>query len=165
MENIPLLLENGANIYAFDPIGVEHVKKLYPEGANGNGSITYVDQIEDALIDANICFIFTEWGKIKLVKPATYKKFMKTPLVYDGRNIYSVEEMIEEGVEYYSIGRSPSLIARSFITDKLQGKRHVTVHNQNNGGNNGIRSIRYRHKLLSDGSSGLHRELLIKEAP
>lgn len=37
--------------------------------------------------------------------PDTYKKLMRTPLVYDGRNIYDVEEMKEAGVEYHSIGR------------------------------------------------------------
>jgi len=42
---------------------------------------------------------------VKEVKPEAYKKLMRTPLVYDGRNIYSVEEMKEAGIEYYSIGR------------------------------------------------------------
>ena len=60
---------------------------------------------EEALKDANICFIFTEWGEIKAVKPEEYKKLMKTPLVYDGRNIYDVNDMKNAGIEYYSIGR------------------------------------------------------------
>ena len=34
-----------------------------------------------------------------------YKELMKTPLVYDGRNLYNVKEMKDNGVEYYSIGR------------------------------------------------------------
>jgi UDPglucose 6-dehydrogenase len=54
---------------------------------------------------ANVCFIFTEWGEIEAVKPEEYKKLMRTPLVYDGRNIYGTQEMSEAGVEYYSIGR------------------------------------------------------------
>ena len=49
--------------------------------------------------------IFTEWDEIKNIKPAEYKKLMKTPLVYDGRNIYDLKEMKENGVKYYSIGR------------------------------------------------------------
>ena len=61
--------------------------------------------VEDALEGANVCFIFTEWGEVKAVKPEDYKKLMRTPLVYDGRNIYDVEEMKEAGVEYHSIGR------------------------------------------------------------
>ena len=65
----------------------------------------YVSSPQEALQNANICFIFTEWPEIKDIKEAEYKNLMKTPLVYDGRNIYSVEEMKNAGIEYYSIGR------------------------------------------------------------
>ena len=58
-----------------------------------------------ALDGAGVCFIFTEWDEIKQVKPEEYKKLMKIPLVYDGRNIYSPEAMRAAEVEYYSIGR------------------------------------------------------------
>lgn len=105
LENVPLLLEQGAEVYAFDPVGKVNFKKKYPEGKNGQGSIKYVDNPEEALKGANVCFIFTEWGEIKAVNPADFKKLMRTPLVYDGRNLYNVEEMKEAGVEYYSIGR------------------------------------------------------------
>lgn len=106
LENIPLLLEQGADIYAYDPVGMDNFKRKYPEGAaNGSGSITYVNGPEEALKGANVCFIFTEWGEIKAVKPAEYKAMMRTPLVYDGRNLYEVSTMKEAGVEYYSVGR------------------------------------------------------------
>lgn len=105
LENVPLLLEHGAEVYAYDPVGEENFKKRYPEGKNGQGTMKYVNNIEEALKDANVCFIFTEWGEIKAIKPQEYKKLMRSPLVYDGRNLYNVEEMKESGVEYYSIGR------------------------------------------------------------
>ncbi|WP_099190604.1 UDP-glucose dehydrogenase family protein [Tepidibacter mesophilus] len=105
LENVPLLLEAGAEIYAYDPAGKDNFRKVYPEGKIGQGSIKYVENAERALEGANICFIFTEWGEIKAVSPEDYKKLMKTPLVYDGRNLYNVEDMKAEGVEYYSIGR------------------------------------------------------------
>src|SRR5690606_17009760 len=107
LENVPLLLEQGAEIYAYDPVGAFNFAKIYPEGKNGNGSITYATNAEEALEDANVCFIFTEWGEVKAVTPETYKKLMRTPLVYDGRNIYRVEDMQEARIEYYSIGRKP----------------------------------------------------------
>ena len=106
LENVPLLLQGGANIYAFDPVGEENFKKRYPEGRIAQGSITYVSDPKEALIGANVCFIFTEWGEVKTLIPSDYKELMKTPLVYDGRNIYSVNEMQEVGIEYYSIGRT-----------------------------------------------------------
>ena len=100
IDNVELLLKNNANnIYAYDPVGEDNFKKKYPT------QIHYVSTPEEALKGANICFIFTEWNEIKAVKPETYKKLMKTPLVYDGRNIYDLKEMKDEGIEYYSIGR------------------------------------------------------------
>ncbi|BCD08151.1 TPA: UDP-glucose/GDP-mannose dehydrogenase family protein [Bacillus cereus] len=105
LENIPLLLEQGADIYAFDPVGANNFAKVYPEGKNKNGNITYVSNVEQALEGANVCFIFTEWGEVKELTPETYKKLMRTPLVYDGRNIYDVQAMQEATVEYHSIGR------------------------------------------------------------
>ena len=54
---------------------------------------------------ANICFVFTEWEEIRKIKPKAFKELMKTPLVYDGRNIFYPDEMKKNGVEYYSIGR------------------------------------------------------------
>lgn len=108
LENVPLLLEQGADIYAFDPVGAKNFAKVHPEGKKDKGSITYVSNIEHALDGANVCFIFTEWGEVKALSPETYNKLMRTPLVYDGRNIYRVEEMQEAGVEYHSIGRKPA---------------------------------------------------------
>lgn len=105
LENIPLLLEQGADIYAYDPVGKENFKIRYPQGEHMGGSISYTENPEDALDAADICFIFTEWPEIKRVEPKTYKKLMRVPLVYDGRNLYSPAGMKAAGVEYYSIGR------------------------------------------------------------
>lgn len=105
LENIPLLLEQGADIYAFDPVGADNFAKVHPEGRHGRGSITYVSNVTEAITDANVCFIFTEWGEVKEVTPNMYKTLMRTPLVYDGRNIYSVNAMEQAQVEYHSIGR------------------------------------------------------------
>lgn len=113
LENVPLLLDHGAEIYAYDPVGEENFKKKFPEGNIGQGSITYVKNPEEALKGANVCFVFTEWGEIKAVKPEDYKKLMRTPLVYDGRNIYDIKNMYEAGVEYYSIGRCENLSSKA----------------------------------------------------
>ncbi|CAH0315362.1 UDP-glucose 6-dehydrogenase YwqF [Peribacillus simplex] len=124
LDNVPLLLEQGADIFAFDPVGADNFKRIYPEGKNGNGSITYVQNVETALDGANACFIFTEWGEIKAILPEDYKKLMRTPLVYDGRNIYGIEDMENVGVEYYSIGRKTSSQKNSH-RDSIQA--HILV--------------------------------------
>ena len=105
IDNIRLLLQAGADIYAYDPKGVERAKQLFPEGKLEKGSMTYVDSVEKALDKANICFVFTEWPQIKQITPTEFKGKMHTPLVYDGRNLYEPEQMKAAGVEYYSIGR------------------------------------------------------------
>ena len=102
LENVPLLLERGARVYAYDPVGSDNFRHKFPESEY---EIKYVEKPEEALSGANVCFIFTEWDEIKAVKPEDYQKLMRTPLVYDGRNIYGIQEMRDAGVEYYSIGR------------------------------------------------------------
>ena len=123
LENVPLLLDHGADIYAYDPVGQENFKKKFAEGRNGAGSIKYVKNAEEALEEANVCFIFTEWGEIKAVKPETYRRLMRTPLVYDGRNIYDVGEMANAGVEYYSIGRPNVKIANTDAITEVAATR------------------------------------------
>lgn len=105
LDNVQLLLESGADIYAYDPVAADNFRKRYPEGSIEKGTIQYVASPEEALQDANICFIFTEWGEIKAVAPVVFKEKMRIPLVYDGRNLYDLKGMKEAGVEYYSIGR------------------------------------------------------------
>ena len=100
--NVGIMLDDGANIKAYDPIGIPNFSKIYPEESN---NIKYCKTIEDTLKDADICFIFTEWKEIKDLNPEIYKKYMKTPIVLDGRNCYNPETMEECGVEYNSIGR------------------------------------------------------------
>ena len=99
LENIEILLKEGANIYAYDPIGEENCKKIY------STEIKYVKTPKEALNKADICFIFTEWDEIKKIKPKEYKELMNSAIVYDGRNIYKVKEMLNQGIEYYSVGR------------------------------------------------------------
>lgn len=99
LDNIRALLKKGAKIYVYDPVAMENLKKKYPT------QIYYTQNPEEALCDADLCFIFTQWQEIKNIKPQIYKEKMKTPLVYDGRNLYDLEEMKKAGVEYYSIGR------------------------------------------------------------
>lgn len=105
LENVQLLLEHGAEVYAYDPVGRDNFKRRFPEGKFTQGTIKYVEKVEEALEAANVCFIFTEWSEIKAINPTIFKELMRTPLVYDGRNLYNVEEMKKVGVEYYSIGR------------------------------------------------------------
>jgi len=96
--NVPLLLEQGAELVCYDPVGADHFKKRYPD-------LTYTNTPEEALEGANACFIFTEWGEIRALSPEVFRGKMRTPLVFDGRNLFAPADMKDAGVEYYSIGR------------------------------------------------------------
>lgn len=98
--NIPIMLDDGAVVKAWDPVGVPNYKKKYPD------EIRYCDTLEETLTDADICFIFTEWQDVKNLKPEDFKKWMKKAIVLDGRNCYEPEAFIGSGVIYNSIGRN-----------------------------------------------------------
>ena len=70
---------------------------------DGN-QILYFDTPQQALADADICFIFTEWDEVKALQPADFMH-MKHPIILDGRNCFSVEKMKEYPLIYDSIGR------------------------------------------------------------
>ncbi len=97
--NIPILLEDGAKVKAWDPVGVANYKKYYPT------EIEYCKTIDKALEDADICFIFTEWPDIKNMDAALFEKKMKCPIVLDGRNCYSLDAFKDVHIIYDSIGR------------------------------------------------------------
>lgn len=97
--NIEYLLDRGANVFAFDPVGVENAKKLFGD------KIVYTNTAKEALENAELCFIMTEWDEVKALTPDDFKKLMLEPIVYDGRNCYNPSNMENRGVEYHSIGR------------------------------------------------------------
>lgn len=100
------LVKDGAKVVAYDPIAVENAKKVI-----GN-DIDYVTSVEEALQDADIAIIVTEWEEIKTLPLSVFVERMKTPVVFDGRNCYRLEDVEQYSMEYYSIGRRS--IVRAF---------------------------------------------------
>lgn len=98
--NVPFLLEDGAHVRIWDPVGIENFKKQIP-----NEKIQYCDTIEEAIKDADICFIFTEWEDIKKFAVGKYKQLMKRPIILDGRNCYALTTFEGTGITYGSVGR------------------------------------------------------------
>lgn len=97
--NIPIILEDGAMIKAWDPVGIENFKKVFPD------QLTYCETISDALMDTDICFIFTEWPEVRDLSPQDFLKFMRNPIVLDGRNCLPLDIFRQSDVIYESIGR------------------------------------------------------------
>lgn len=96
---INALIEKGFNIKAFDPVAMENVKK------NFKGKIVFVEDQYEAVKDADALFIATEWNEFKQIDLNRLKSLLKTPVIFDGRNIYEPLNMKKLGFKYYSVGR------------------------------------------------------------
>ena len=93
------LLEAGARVFAHDPAAMGEARRILGD------SIELVDVNYDALKDADALVIHTEWLPYRRPDFGRMRSLMAQPLVFDGRNLYSLESMAEAGFEYYSVGR------------------------------------------------------------
>lgn len=93
------LVEEGAHIKVFDPVGNEKAQPLLPS------TVHYYNNIQDAADQADALVILTEWNEFRSLMPKALKSWMKNPLVIDFRNIYNPQVMMSENIQYYSIGR------------------------------------------------------------
>lgn len=98
---LPILLEDGAIIQAYDVIGEKNYRRLYPE----NEQMHYCKAVDEAVTGADICLIFTEWPEIKDYDVSKFERLMKRPVVIDGRNCYALADMEKTATIYESIGR------------------------------------------------------------
>lgn len=102
--NIVNLLNSGANVKAYDPVGINNFKKIIKKiDMNNCYNLEFYESIDDAIKDTDAVMIMTEWPNIVNYDVAKYKKLMKVPRVYDGRNCYKLESM--KDIIYFSIGR------------------------------------------------------------
>ncbi|WP_347548744.1 UDP-glucose/GDP-mannose dehydrogenase family protein [Pseudalkalibacillus hwajinpoensis] len=99
------LVEAGAKVVAYDPIAIPNAKGFLPE------EVVFKETIEEALIDTDAVFILTEWAEIKEIDLSTFQRLMKSPVVIDGRNCYSLHEVSRFPIHYISIGR-PTIISK-----------------------------------------------------
>jgi UDPglucose 6-dehydrogenase len=97
---IEKLLEAGATVKAFDPEAMPNVQKTLGD------RIIYVNEPYEALIDADALAIVTEWSQFRAPGFKIMKQLMRQPHIFDGRNLYDLDQMTEEGFYYESMGRS-----------------------------------------------------------
>jgi UDPglucose 6-dehydrogenase len=93
------LVAAGARVQAFDPAAMSVAKRLF------GSSVTFAPRSYAALEGADALAVVTEWNEFREPDFARMRKLMKTPVVFDGRNIYSRDVMRAHGFTYYSIGR------------------------------------------------------------
>lgn len=96
---IDALVKHGATLTVFDPEGMENVKNLIGD------KVTYVDNQYDALKDADALLIATEWSVFRNPDFDRMDEILKNKIIFDGRNLYDLEKMVDMGYYYNSIGR------------------------------------------------------------
>ncbi len=93
------LAEDGAQIRAFDPAGMEQARPMLPPG------VIYCRNAMDAAQGADLLVVVTEWNEFRAIAPERLREAMRGDLVVDLRNMYEKASMIAAGFRYQSIGR------------------------------------------------------------
>ena len=95
------LWDAGAVVKAYDPEAMPEARKLHPD----EGKLALCDTAEDALQGADALVVITEWQEFRSPDFDLVKKSLKSPVVFDGRNLYDPTTLEAMGLDYYGIGR------------------------------------------------------------
>jgi UDPglucose 6-dehydrogenase len=111
---IEQLLEEQCQITAFDPAAMDRARQIL------HNRITYAADPYAAADGADALLVLTEWKEFANLDLARIKRLLRSPIVLDGRNVFSQTEMAEAGFSYHSIGRptleaSPALLKKGHI--------------------------------------------------
>jgi UDPglucose 6-dehydrogenase len=96
---IEMLLKEGVTLRVHDPEALNEVKKLVGD------KIQYFENNYDALKGADAMVVVTEWNEFRRPDFSRMKSLLKSPVIFDGRNIYNPGKLREMGFTYYGIGR------------------------------------------------------------
>ncbi len=96
---IKAILEKGASVTAYDPEAIQSTQNVLGD------SINYTTEPYKALENSEALILMTEWNEFRNPNFDKIKTLLKNPVVFDGRNVYDVKKMKENGFDYFSIGR------------------------------------------------------------
>jgi UDPglucose 6-dehydrogenase len=95
------LIRVGATITAYDPVAIDEGKRIFKDEKN----ITFADTQDEALKNADALIIVTEWTEFRSPDFALIKASLKSPMIFDGRNLYDPKAVRALGFNYFPIGR------------------------------------------------------------
>jgi UDPglucose 6-dehydrogenase len=98
----------GARIQAYDPVAMEAARHTLPGDWYTDRLLTFTDNQYDAIKGVDALVLVTEWKPFRYPDFAAMRRFMKQPIIFDGRNLYDPKQMLQEGFEYFAIGRGLS---------------------------------------------------------
>ncbi|MCP3029520.1 UDP-glucose/GDP-mannose dehydrogenase family protein [Halobacillus sp. A5] len=103
------LINLGAEVVAYDPIAMDNAKRIL------NDKVQYANGVEEAVTSSDAALVLTEWDEVKNAKLDVFDR-MTYPLVIDGRNCFSIEEMKENRIEYHSVGRPSVAVSNTVLS-------------------------------------------------
>jgi UDPglucose 6-dehydrogenase len=98
---LPQLQKLGAHVTAYDPAAMPRAKQLMP-------NLNYADSIQATLAGADAAVILTEWADFRTLDLADLKKTLKQPVLFDLRNLFTVQQAKQAGLTYHPLGRPAS---------------------------------------------------------
>jgi UDPglucose 6-dehydrogenase len=107
---IAALLAHGATVRAYDPVAMDEAQRVFALDLEGKpeqrARLVFAQTQAETVEGADALIIVTEWKAFKSPDFNALKEALKTPLIFDGRNLYEPESMSELGIEYHAIGRA-----------------------------------------------------------
>jgi UDPglucose 6-dehydrogenase len=99
-------LAEGCSIAAYDPAATENARRLFSsDNIFSNQNITFTADPYQAMKDADALVILTDWPEFALLDLKRVKARLANPIIFDGRNMFSCDDMVKEGFTYICIGR------------------------------------------------------------
>ncbi|WP_330949190.1 UDP-glucose dehydrogenase family protein [Virgibacillus sp. MG-45] len=99
IEIAQMLINIGATVHAYDPVALENAKEVMPR------QVRMMTTMEETLRQAHCAVILTDWQEIKAFPLENYHHYLISPILFDGRNCFSLTAVKQAGLEYHSIGR------------------------------------------------------------
>ena len=96
---IDSIIKGGGHIRAYDPIANQSMKNIFPD-------LNYFMSWEEAIKDADGVAIMTEWNEFRGISLSSLKSLLKSPIILDTRNIFSIEKLEKNNFKYNNVGRS-----------------------------------------------------------
>jgi UDPglucose 6-dehydrogenase len=107
------LLRRGAHVKAYDPVAIDEAKRVFAldlrDVPQQHARLSFVTDEMEAAESTDALVILTEWKVFKSPDFDSLKRILKTPLIFDGRNLYEPDALLELGIEYHAIGRQHAL--------------------------------------------------------
>ena len=108
------LIREGAQVTAYDPQGNKRVQEL-----NLCPGVHLAGSALEAVRGAETLVLATEWPEFAAIDLAEVSRRMRTPIVFDGRNLFDPNTMRELGFQYYPIGRPPTHVNNNGLSNRL----------------------------------------------